>query len=73
MSGYGTRVRGRICGVDGSRTNAPVFSCRRPRSMRYSRPVQAALIFFNSRRQSVRKASTVRLSSLRLGFTPNCR
>ena len=52
---YVTSVRGGICGADGSRTNAPVFSCRWPRSMRYSRPGHAVLIFFNSRRQSARK------------------
>ena len=52
---YVTSVRGGICGADGSRTKAPVFSCRWPRSMRYSRPGQAVLIFFNSRRQSARK------------------
>ena len=35
--GYGTRVSGGIAGVDGNRTNAPLFSPRLPRSIRYSK------------------------------------
>ena len=52
---YSASRIGGIGGADGSRINAPGFSCRWPRSMRYSRPGQASLIFFNSRRQSLRK------------------
>ena len=41
------------------------------RSGRVVHPGQASLIFFNSRRQSVRKLSTVRLSLDLSGSTPN--
>ena len=70
---YGTSVRGGIAGVDGSRTNAPVFFPRPPRSMRYFRPGQVVLIFINSRRQSLRNFWTVTLSPALVGSTPNCR
>ena len=38
-----------------------------------STPARASLIFLNSRRQSLRKSSTVRVLFALAGSTPNCR
>ena len=67
-SRYSTRLRGagEIHGSEGETINTPV-------AVVYCSPGQAVLIFFNSRRQSVRKLSTVR-GSFALGESaPNCR
>ena len=53
-------------GSDGERTNTP-------RSVRYCIPGHALLIFTSSRRQSLRKLSTVTRSLAFDGSTPNCR
>ena len=68
-----TRVSGGIAGVDGNRTNAPLFSPRLPRSIRYSKPDQAVLILTSSRRHFLRKFWTVTLSLAFAGSAPNCR
>ena len=57
---------GCTAGLEGQRINTPASTAK-------IRPGQAILIFFNSRRQSVRKASAVRLSSYLAGSTPNWR
>ena len=53
-------------GRDGETTSAPLTG-------RQSRSGHAVWIFFNSRRQSVRKALTVFLSFAFAGSAPNCR
>ena len=57
---------GGTAGFEGQRINTPASTAK-------IRPVQAIWIFFNSRRQSVRKASAVRLSSALAESNPNWR
>ena len=57
---------GAMRGGDGETTSAPL-------TVRQCRSGHAVWIFFSSRRQSVRKASTVRVSPALAGFAPNCR
>ena len=49
------------------------YSTSPPRGSRYVSSGHAILIFFNSRRQSVRKACTVAASQTFDGSAPNCR
>ena len=70
--GYGSyltsrsRSAGGIAGFEGERI-------RSPKPVVYFRPGQAVCIFFNSRRQSLRKLSTVTRSFALDGSAPNWR